>query len=73
MDEAEQARGPRIEREEGGSLGLFLAGGAVGMLLGLAVGAIVGSLFSRPIAAAVRSLRRRINADTEPHFEFLAQ
>lgn len=64
-------RAQRNETEPGrpGSYGLFLAGGAVGLLLGL----IVGSLCARPIAAAVRSLRRRIGADDEPHFEFLAQ
>jgi hypothetical protein len=51
----------------------FLVGGAVGLLLGLLVGSIIGSLFARPIGAVVRSLRRRLGTDDEPHFEFLAQ
>jgi len=68
----------RRERSEGEterteSFGLFFAGGGVGLLLGLIAGSIVGSMFARPIAAAVRSLRRRLGAGDEPHFEFLAQ
>lgn len=73
MDEADQIRGPSIEIERSGSSTVFLAGGGIGLLLGLVIGSIIGSLLARPIAAAVRSLRRRITADDEPHFEFLAQ
>jgi hypothetical protein len=73
VDETDQVRGPAIERERSGSLAIFLAGGGAGLLLGLVVGSIVGSLFARSIAAAVRSLRRRMAPDGEPHFEFLAQ
>ena len=62
-----------VPAERSGSLGIFLAGSGIGLLLGLLVGSIIGSLFARPIAAAVRSLRRRVGADDEPHFEFLAQ
>ena len=51
----------------------FLVGGAIGLLLGLLVGSVVGSLFARSIGTAVRSLRRRLSTDDEPHFEFLAQ
>jgi hypothetical protein len=73
VDETDQVRGPVIERERSGSLAIFLAGGGAGLLLGLVIGSIGGSLFARPIAAAVRSLRRRMAPDGEPHFEFLAQ
>lgn len=51
----------------------FLVGGVGGLVLGLLVGSVVGSLFARSIGAAVRSLRRRLGTDDEPHFEFLAQ
>ena len=73
MDEADLIHGPTLETERSGSFAAFLAGGGVGLLFGLVVGSIVGSLLARPIAAAVRSLRRRISDADEPHFEFLAQ
>ncbi len=73
VDEMDQVRGPHVGGERPGSWGLFLAGGGAGLVLGLLVGSIVGSIFARPIAAAVRSLRRRMATDGEPHFEFLAQ
>lgn len=73
VDETDQVHGPPIGGERTGSFAPFLAGGGIGLLLGLAIGSVVGSLFARSIAAAVRSLRRRIAADEEPHFEFLAQ
>jgi hypothetical protein len=73
VDETDHVRGPSIERERPDARAIFLAGGGAGLLLGLIVGSIIGSLFARPIAAAVRSLRRRAATDGEPHFEFLAQ
>jgi hypothetical protein len=73
VDETDQVRGPSIETERSGSLAIFLAGGGAGLVLGLLIGSVAGSLFARPIAAAVRSLRRRRATDGEPHFEFLAQ
>jgi len=63
----------QVEPDSASSFAPFLAGGAVGLLLGLLVGSIIGSVFARPIGAVVRSLRQRLGADTEPHFEFLAQ
>jgi hypothetical protein len=69
VDETDQVRGPAIERERSGSLAIFLAGGGAGLMLGL----VVGLLCARSVAAAVRSLRRRMAPDGEPHFEFLAQ
>ncbi|MCA1670354.1 MAG: hypothetical protein LC793_23830, partial [Thermomicrobia bacterium] len=59
------------ESERDATFAPFLAGGAVGLALGLVVGSVVGSLFARSIGAAVRSLRRRLGTDDEPHFEFL--
>jgi hypothetical protein len=73
VDEMDHVHGPRVGSERSGSWRVFLAGGGAGLVLGLLVGSIVGSIFARPIAAAVRSLRRRIVTDGEPHFEFLAQ
>jgi hypothetical protein len=63
----------RVDTDTFPSFAPFLAGGAVGLALGLLVGSVVGSLFARPIGTAVRSLRRRLGSDAEPHFEFLAQ
>lgn len=69
MDETPNTRRGETETQCSGSHGLFLAGGAIGLLVGL----VIGTLCARPIAAAVRSLRRRMGSDGEPHFEFLAQ
>jgi hypothetical protein len=51
----------------------FVVGGAVGMALGIVLGCLIAALASRTLMAALRSWRRRSNADTEPPFEFLAQ
>ncbi|MHB8647141.1 MAG: hypothetical protein ACYDAR_15235 [Thermomicrobiales bacterium] len=64
---------PPVDTEMSPSFAPFLLGGAVGLTLGLLIGSVVGSVFARPIGTAVRSLRRRLGADDEPHFEFLAQ
>lgn len=73
MDEMDQVYGPAIGADRPGAFAPFLAGGGIGLFVGLIIGSIIGSIFARPIAAAVRSLRRRIVADDEPLFEFLAQ
>ncbi len=63
----------QVDTDISPSFAPFLVGGAIGLVLGLLAGSVVGSLFAQPIGAAVRSLRRRLGTDDEPHFEFLAQ
>ncbi len=63
----------QVDTDRASSFAPFIVGGAVGLSLGILIGSVIGSIFARLIGAAVRSLRRRLGADDEPHFEFLAQ
>ena len=50
-------------------LPVFLAGGAIGLLVGITIGVVC----ARPIAAAMRTIRRRRGDDGGPQFEYLTQ